>query len=101
MRMDLSSGPMVDVNEIRKSAYKLVLRFLHYSPRESDMVLPFYLNCLEDPSEDVKRLALEYAIDFFPFSSDQLDFLKRLFLLKKLASEEIKKIVQNCLKFKA
>jgi len=64
-------------------------------------VIPYYLNCLEDNNEEIRRTALEHAYEFFPFAPDPTEYLKKLFLLGKIAVVELKKIIQNSIKFKA
>jgi len=67
---------------LRAQAYKLVFRYLHYSPRDAGAVIPYYLLCLDDMDDDVQRDAVRHAPDIFPLCQGQVGyFLHKLFRL--------------------
>lgn len=84
---------------LRQVTFQLALRYADYTPATATRVVNAYLLCLDSDNEDIKRQALQFAADFFPFADDKEVFLLQLFKLGRMAATELKKILHDIVNF--
>lgn len=89
--------------KLRTMGYTLCLRLINYSPRDAPLIVGSYLEALDSKHTDVRTTALEYALEFYHFATDQTKFLMKLFssrVAKETSLSTLIKIIECALKFR-
>jgi len=92
-------GADAQQQDMRHVASTLLLRYLEFNPSAHHRIIPVFLQCISHPSLIVRRNAIKFALQVYPYCFDRKkELLERLFLEGDEAMDAINRIITLSIK---
>lgn len=85
---------------LRNLAYQLLLRFVHYSPRNAEKIIHSVVANLDSSDVNVSSAALMQGIELFHFGHDHADYLlQSIFIKGRSNAVLLLNLLHECIQF--